>query len=60
MNENEKIIKIIKEIRERQDFFFEQKMFYLDHNFFEEADKSEAVISELIRICNILRAEFKI
>jgi len=59
MNDKEKINKVIKEIQKRYVLFFEQKMFYLDYNFFKEAHTSEVVMHELNRICNILRDEFK-
>lgn len=57
--ENEKAIKVIKEIRKREDEMFKQSVFCREHNFNLEAEKFKAIEDELRRICRMLENEFE-
>jgi hypothetical protein len=56
--EKEKAIKVIKEIRKREDEIFKQAVFCREHNFNLEAEKFKAIEDELRRICRMLENEF--
>ena len=57
--DQEKIIKVIKEIRKREEKAYEQSTFCKEHNFKLEAAKFEAIESELRSICRLLENEFE-
>jgi hypothetical protein len=57
--ENEKAIKVIKEIRKREDEMFKQSVFCREHNFNLEAEKFKAIEDELRRICRMLENELE-
>jgi hypothetical protein len=55
----EKAIKVIKEIRKREDELFKQATFCREHNFNLEAEKFKAIEDELRRVCRMLENEFE-
>jgi len=56
---NEKAIKVIKEIRKREDEMHKQSVFCREHNFNLEADKFKAIEDELRRVSRMLEKEFE-
>ena len=59
MEHKEKAIKVIKEIRKREEKAFEQGVFCREHSFNLEAEKFKAIEDELRRVCRLLENEFE-
>ena len=59
MNEKQKAIEVIKEIRKREDEMLRQSFFCREHNFNLDAEKFKAIEDELRCICRIIEDKFK-
>lgn len=54
----EQAIKIIKEIRGREEHMYRQHVFCKDHGFNLEAEKFKSIEDELRKVCRMLQSEF--
>lgn len=59
MDEKQKAIKAIKEIRSRENKYMEQSNFCREHNFNLDAQKSSEIAEELRKVCYLLQTEFE-
>ena len=59
MTNKGKAIKVIKEIRKREEKAYEQYGFCIEHNFNLEAEKFKAIEDELRRVCSFIENEFE-
>ncbi|TDQ27661.1 hypothetical protein [Tenacibaculum caenipelagi] len=54
-----KAIKVIKEIRKREDFHHQRVIFCREQNMTLDVIKHEAIENELRRVCSLLQNEFE-
>ena len=59
MLENDKAIKIVKQIREMEENHCKKATFCREHNFNLDAQKESEISDELRRICSMIQIEFK-
>lgn len=58
MSEKEKAIKVIKEIRQKEEKAAEQAKFCREHNFNLESSLFSSIESELRQVCRLIQNEF--
>ena len=58
LSEKEKAIKVIKEIREREEKFMQKASFCREHNFNLDAQKASEISDELRKVCSLIQNEF--
>jgi hypothetical protein len=59
MSPKEKAIKVIKEIRKKEDEMWQQSKFCREHNFSLEAEKFKFAEDQLRRVSHLLEKEFE-
>ena len=59
MDEKEKAIKLIREIRKREDYAISKKRFCREQRFDLDEIKFEAIEQELNKVCSMIQLEFE-